>query len=141
MTMQWQSNGEPQFRQGLRTEFDHFISQQAQRFDPENCLQIDFHCHDHNSDVPDELWGRILRVPETWLKTKKLVKVLKQNGSSVVTVTNHNNARSCWELQEKGEDVLVGSEFTCFFPEYDLFIHVLTYGFTREQEVDRKSVV
>jgi hypothetical protein len=135
MTMQWHSNGEPQFRQGLRTEFDHFISQQAQRFDPENCLQIDFHCHDHNSDVPDELWGRILRVPETWLKTKKLVKVLKQNGSSVVTVTNHNNARSCWELQEKGEDVLVGSEFTCFFPEYDLFIHVLTYGFTREQEV------
>jgi hypothetical protein len=53
MTMQWQSNGEPRFRQGLRTEFDHFISQQAQRFDPENCLRIDFHCHDYNSDVPD----------------------------------------------------------------------------------------
>ena len=135
MTMQWHSNGEPRFRQGLKVEFDSFIRQQAGRFDPENCLQIDFHCHDHNSDVPDELWGRILRVPETWLKTRKLVKVLKQNGSSVVTVTNHNNARSCWELQEKGEDVLVGSEFTCFFPEYDLFIHVLTYGFTREQEV------
>lgn len=135
MTMQWQSNGEPQFRAGLRAEFDHFISQQAQRFDSDNCLRIDFHCHDHNSDVPDELWGRILRLPETWLKTKKLVKVLEQNGSSVVTVTNHNNARSCWELQEKGVDVLVGCEFTCFFPEYDLFIHVLTYGFTREQEV------
>lgn len=135
MTMQWQSNGEPQFRDSLKAEFDDFIRQQARRFDPENCLRIDFHCHDYNSDVPDELWGRILRVPETWLKTKKLVKVLKENGSSVVTVTNHNNARSCWELQEKGEDVLVGSEFTCFFPEYDLFIHVLTYGFTREQEV------
>jgi glycosyltransferase involved in cell wall biosynthesis len=135
MTMQWQSNGEPQFREGLRAEFDDFISQQSRRFDPEDCLQIDFHCHDHNSDIPDELWGRILRLPETWLKTKKLVKVLEQNGSSVVTVTNHNNARSCWELQEKGVDVLVGCEFTCFFPEYDLFIHVLTYGFTREQEV------
>ncbi|TGN39515.1 glycosyltransferase [Marinobacter confluentis] len=135
MTMQWQSNGEPRFRSGLRSEFDDFLSQQGRRFDPENCLRIDFHCHDHNSDIPDELWGRILRLPETWLKTKKLVKVLKQNGSSVVTVTNHNNARSCWELQEKGEDVLVGCEFTCFFPEYDLFLHVLTYGFTREQEV------
>ncbi|AFP30548.1 glycosyltransferase [Marinobacter sp. BSs20148] len=135
MTMQAQSNGEPQFRNGLRAEFDHFLSQQAGRFDPENCLQIDFHCHDHNSDVPDELWGRILRLPETWIKTKKLVEVLGQNGSSVVTVTNHNNARSCWALQDKGVDVLVGCEFTCFFPEYDLFIHVLTYGFTREQEV------
>jgi glycosyltransferase involved in cell wall biosynthesis len=135
MTMQWQSNGEPQFRSGLRTEFDSFISQQAQRFDPKDCLQIDFHCHDHNSDIPDELWGRILRLPETWLKTKQLVKVLEQNGSSVVTITNHNNARSCWDLQDKGVDVLVGCEFTCFFPEYDLFLHVLTYGFTREQEV------
>ncbi|MCL1478937.1 glycosyltransferase [Marinobacter sp. M3C] len=135
MTMQWQSNGEPQFRIGLRAEFDDFLSQQARRFEPENCLQIDFHCHDHNSDVPDELWGRILRLPETWVKTKKLMEVLGQNGSSVVTVTNHNNARSCWALQDKGVDVLVGCEFTCFFPEYDLFIHVLTYGFTREQEV------
>ncbi len=135
MNMQWQNHSEPQFRAGLRAEFDSFITQQARRFKSEDCLQIDFHCHDHNSDVPDELWGRILRVPETWLKTKKLVKVLEQNGSSVVTVTNHNNARSCWELQEKGVDVLIGCEFTCFFPEYDLFIHVLTYGFTREQEV------
>lgn len=135
MTMQRSINGAPQFRNGLRAEFDHFLSQQSQRFDSENCLQIDFHCHDHNSDVPDELWGRILRLPETWVKTKKLAEVLKQNGSSVVTVTNHNNARSCWALQDKGVDVLVGCEFTCFFPEYDLFIHVLTYGFTREQEV------
>jgi len=134
MTVQQHGYGDPGFRQNLRAEFDGFMAQQTQRFDPENCLRIDFHCHDHNSDVPDELWGRILRLPETWLKTKKLVKVLEQNGSSVVTVTNHNNARSCWQLQEKGVDVLVGCEFTCFFPEYDLFIHVLTYGFTREQE-------
>ncbi len=135
MTMQWHNNSELQFRSDLKSEFDRFISQQAARFDPEDCLRIDPHCHDHNSDVPDELWGRILRLPETWLKTKNLVKVLGQNGCSVVTVTNHNNARSCWALQDKGVDVLAGCEFTCFFPEYDLFIHVLTYGFTREQEV------
>ena len=134
MTTQWHDLGEPQFRASLKAEFDEFTRHQAQRFDPENCLRIDFHCHDHNSDVPDELWGRILRLPETWLKTKKLVKVLRNNGSSVITVTNHNNARSCWALQDKGIDVLVGCEFTCFFPEYNLFIHVLTYGFTREQE-------
>jgi len=124
----------PPFRQALKAEFDQYLASQKTRFAAEDCLRIDFHCHDHNSDVPDELWGRILRLPETWLKTKKLVKLLKENGSSVVTVTNHNNARSCWELQEQGEDVLVGAEFTCYFPEYELFIHVLTYGFSREQE-------
>ncbi|HED17814.1 MAG TPA: glycosyltransferase family 1 protein, partial [Gammaproteobacteria bacterium] len=51
-----------------------------------------------------------------------------------ITVTNHNNARSCWELQEKGHDVLVAAEFTCHFDEYNLFVHVLTYGFTKKQE-------
>ncbi|MGJ8679019.1 glycosyltransferase [Paraglaciecola sp.] len=125
-----------EFRQSLGSEFGQYLDQQSQRFDRRNCLKIDFHCHDHNSDVPDELWGRILRLPETWLKTKKLVKLLKENGSSVLTVTNHNNARSCWALKEQGIDVLVGAEFTCFFPEYDLFIHVLTYGFSQRQEIE-----
>ena len=50
------------------------------------------------------------------LKTKKLVKVLHQNGCDVVTITNHNNARSCWELIDDGADVLVAGEFTCHFP-------------------------
>jgi glycosyltransferase involved in cell wall biosynthesis len=124
----------PQFRQTLANEFADFLVEQGQRFNPNNCLKIDFHCHDHNSDVPDELWGRILRLPETWLKTKKLYSTLQANGNSVVTITNHNNARSCWELRDSGVDVLVGAEFTCYFPEYELFIHVLTYGFNREQE-------
>ncbi|TEW51367.1 glycosyltransferase [Psychromonas algicola] len=124
------------FRKSLESEFEQFIDQQSKRFDHENCLKIDLHCHDHNSDIPDELWGRILRLPETWLKTKKLVKALKGAGSEVVTVTNHNNARSCWDLIDKGIDTLVGAEFTCYFPEYELFIHVLAYGFTKQQEIE-----
>lgn len=63
------------------------------------------------------------------------MKCLRSNGSDVVTITNHNNARSCWELLDQGEDVLVAAEFTCHFPEINLFCHVLTYGFDREQEV------
>lgn len=123
-----------QFRYSIRAEFDLYLEQESMRFPKEECLKIDLHCHDHNSDVSDELWGRILRLPETWLKTKKLVKVLHQNGCDVVTITNHNNARSCWELIDDGADVLVAGEFTCHFPEYELFIHILTYGFTQEQE-------
>jgi glycosyltransferase involved in cell wall biosynthesis len=95
---------------------------------------MDMHCHDRNSDTPDELWGRILNLPESWLKTRKLVKCLKRNGCDVITVTNHNNARSCWELLDQGYDVLPAAEFTCFFPEADLYLHVLTYGFSPAQE-------
>jgi glycosyltransferase involved in cell wall biosynthesis len=122
------------FREQLRHDFDQYLQAESLRFRHEDCLRIDFHCHDHHSDVPDELWGRILRLPETWLKTGKLVKVLQANGSDVITVTNHNNARSCWKLMEKGHDVLSGAEFTCYFPEYELYMHVLAYGFTPAQE-------
>ncbi len=98
------------------------------------CLRIDLHCHDKHSDVPDELWGRILRLPESWVEPRRLHKLLRKRGATAWTVTNHNNARSCWELAERGKDVLSAAEWTCQFPEYDLAIHVLVYGFTPEQE-------
>jgi glycosyltransferase involved in cell wall biosynthesis len=122
------------FRPALASGFNSFLQQEETRFAVTNRLRIDLHCHDLNSDEPDELWGRILRLPETWLESKKLVKCLRQHGSDVITVTNHNNARSCWQLLEKGEDVLAGAEFTCHFPDRDLFVHVLTYGFSPAQE-------
>jgi len=124
-----------EFRNSLTDEFNAYLERESRRFDAGECLRVDMHCHDHNSDVPDELWGRILGLPETWLKTGKLVKRLKHNGCDLVTITNHNNARSCWTLLDEGHDVLVGAEFTCFFPEDDLYLHVLTYGFTPAQEV------
>ncbi len=124
----------PAFRDELNAEFKRYLFAEGARFPRGECLRIDFHCHDHHSDVPDELWGRILGLPETWLKTGKLVQCLRGNGSDVLTITNHNNARSCWKLLDKGQDVLVGAEFTCFFPEYELHVHVLTYGFTPAQE-------
>ena len=127
------------FRHALSREFNDYLQAESKRFSREDCLKIDLHCHDKNSDVPDELWGRILGLPETWLKTKKLVKCLKQNGCDVVTITNHNNALSCWELEDKGEDVLTAAEFTCHFPEYQLFVHVLAYGFNRKQETELNS--
>ena len=123
------------FRSALNQQLDQYLARMATTVKIEDCLKIDLHCHDKNSDVPDELWGRILSLPETWLKTSDLVKKLKSNGCDLVTITNHNNARSCWKLQDKGEDVLVGTEFTCYFAEYELYVHVLAYGFTREQEV------
>ena len=97
-------------------------------------LKIDLHCHDYNSDVPDELWGRLLQLRETWVTSEELFDCLKRNRTDVTTITNHNNARSCWDMLEKGHDVLPGAEFTCFFEEYNLYLHVLAYGFSPAQE-------
>ncbi len=122
------------FRRSLQERFQAFLQAEAMRFPEHDTLRMDLHCHDRNSDVTDELWGRILRLPESWLEPERLIEVLRRHGSTALTVTNHNNARSCWELQEAGYDVLPAAEFTCYLDEHDLFLHVLAYGFDRDQE-------
>ncbi len=127
-------NYEKPFQKSVEDEFKKFVDIQANRFSPEDTLAIDLHCHDYNSDETDELIGRLLNVPETWLKTQELMDILKRNGSDTYTITNHDNARSCFDLMEKGVDILPGAEFSCHIPEYKTSIHVLTFGFTRDQE-------
>lgn len=123
------------FQEDLKNNLDNFLSTQKSRFPEEDTLRIDLHCHDYNSDVPDELIGRILRVPETWLSSERLIAELDKNGCNAITITNHNNARSCYIQQDKGVDVLTAAEFSCWVPDFEIGIHVLTYGFTSEQEV------
>ncbi|MCU0663284.1 MAG: glycosyltransferase [Myxococcota bacterium] len=122
------------FRQNLREAFAAFIAQQAKRFPQSETVKIDLHCHDRNSDVPDELVGRLLRSRETWVRTEEVAQRVRSAGCDLVTITNHNNARSCWTLLEKGVDVLPGAEFTCRDRVLDLSLHVLAYGFSPEEE-------
>src|SRR5262245_55937703 len=122
------------FRREVEDALGTLVREQAERYPAEECLRIDLHCHDCNSTVPDELLGRILRLPETWLPTGRLLGTLERNGMDVVTVTNHNNARTCWELLERGRDVLVGAEFSCMVPDFEVGVHVLAYGFDPTQE-------
>ena len=127
-----QNNG--LFHEKLKQDLKEFLNQQFRKYPVDELLKIDFHCHDYNSDIPDELLGRILNVPETWLKSEILINELIKNQCDVITITNHNNARSCFELQEKGIDVLTGAEFSCFVPDFNIGIHILAYGFLKGQE-------
>jgi len=121
-------------------EQDTYLASQKKKYPEAELLTIDLHCHDHNSNVPDELLGRILNVPETWLESERLIRVLEEHGCDTFTVTNHNNARSCYELADKGIDVLTAAEFSCMVPDYRIGIHVLTYGFTPAQEEKLKNL-
>ncbi len=118
----------------LQSDITSFTEEQKARFPENETLRMDLHCHDHNSDVPDEILGRILNVPETWTPTKTVIETLKRNGCNAFTITNHNNARSCYEWQSKGFDILTGAEFSCTVPDFQVGIHVLAYGFTPHQE-------
>ena len=118
----------------LKEQLEYFLSEQHKKYSSHDILKIDLHCHDYNSDEPDELIGRILKVPETWISSERLIKELKKNNCQAFTITNHNNARSCYEMQEKGVDVLTAAEFSCWVPDFNIGIHVLAYGFIPEQE-------
>lgn len=133
-------NRQLSFHDVLKDELESFIRSNQNTHPQADLLTLDLHCHDHNSDVPDELLGRILNLPETWLPTENLLRTLKKHGCDTFTVTNHNNARSCFELLDKGEDILVGAEFSCMVPEFETGIHVLTYGFTPHQEERLKKL-
>jgi glycosyltransferase involved in cell wall biosynthesis len=128
------------FRSGIRKDLEDYVRSRelilggAGNAAHENAMRIDLHCHDHNSDVPDETLGRILRVPETWLPTAKLLRTLKANGADALTITNHNNARSCWQALDRGQDILPAAEFSCTLPDVEIGVHVLTFGFTPAQE-------
>jgi glycosyltransferase involved in cell wall biosynthesis len=122
------------FQKNLKDELDHFLEYEKNKYPLKDTLKIDLHCHDYNSDIPDELIGRLLRVPETWISSEVLLHELERNGCSAYTITNHNNARSCYIMQDKGYDILTAAEFSCWVPDFDTGIHVLTYGFTPEQE-------
>lgn len=122
------------FREEVVLKLNSFLKEQIGRFPEGETITIDLHCHDHNSNVPDEIIARIMNVPETWLSSEELIRVLRSRGCDAFTVTNHNNTRSCYKLIEKGEDILVGAEWSCMVPDYKIGIHVLAYGFTQEQE-------
>ncbi len=122
------------FQQELINELNQFQTIQKNKYPIDDVLRMDLHCHDYNSDVPDELLGRILNLPETWLESEVLIKTLKKNYCNAYTITNHNNARSCYEMQNKGHDILTAAEFSCTVPDFGIGIHVLTYGFDQQQE-------
>ncbi len=123
-----------QFQTSLKQQLSQFLIEEESRIGTD-FVKIDLHCHDHNSTIPDETLGRILGVPETWLPTKDLLTTLRSAGTHAITITNHNNARSCFDLLNAGEDIVVGAEFTCDVPDLDIGIHVLAYGFTPQQEI------
>ena len=127
-------NTDSQF--AMKDDFYRNLAEERKKLDQpgKKIIKMDVHCHDRNSDSPDELWGRLLGLRETWIETDELIKVLYNNGAQAITITNHNNARSCWKLLERGIDVLPAAEFTCQFREYGLYLHVLTYGISPEHE-------
>lgn len=74
---------ERSFHDTIKSEVADFLNYNQSIYPEKDVLKIDLHCHDFNSNVPDELLGRILNVSETWLLTENLIRTLKKHGMDV----------------------------------------------------------
>jgi glycosyltransferase involved in cell wall biosynthesis len=119
----------------VKDEIEKLSNESGKRVPERERLTIDLHCHDRGSSEPDELMGRILGIPETWIESKDLITTLERHGCDTFTITNHNNARSCFDLLDQGYDILPGAEYSCTVQPYNVGIHVLAYGMTPEDDM------
>ncbi|MCL1911106.1 MAG: glycosyltransferase [Leptospirales bacterium] len=123
-----------EFDNYIAKEVDFYLKDEKKRFPEKDTLKIDLHVHDRN-DGGD---GLISGLPFSFLKTEKLIGILKKRGCDVFTVTNYNSASSCRKLDVS--HVLAGAEFICTVPEDSIDIHVLAYGFSEAQEIEMLSL-
>lgn len=96
--------------------------------------QVDLHCHSKFSKHPSEWFLQRIGAAESYTEPDFIYKTMKSRGMDFVTITDHNNMEASWYLTQKyPEDTFTGTEFTVYFPEDGCKVHILCFGFTREQ--------
>src|SRR5205823_3530865 len=65
----------------------------------------------------------------------------KRRGMDFVTITDHDTIEGVLALQRVKDDVLIGEELTCWFPEDQCKLHLLVYGIdaTQHEELHRQA--
>lgn len=102
--------------------------------------RIDFHLHSFASNVTDYYAINTFAIPESYSDPHELHRVLKANGMSLVTLTDHNSIDGALELLAKGHaDVFLSAEMTTTFPEDGCNVHITVANMTEAQfrEIDR----
>jgi hypothetical protein len=89
--------------------------------------RIDLHCHSRASTEADEAMLQAIRCPESYSEPREIYAQAKERGMDFVTITDHDSIAGVAELAGV-EDVLVGEELTCYFPEDRCKIHLLVWG-------------
>ncbi len=99
--------------------------------------KIDLHVHSCYSNQSSLLLVNKLDVKESYTQPETIYKKAKIAGMDFVTITDHNTIDGVLLLQKSHpEDVILGSELSCFFPSDNCEVHILVYGFTEDQFKD-----
>src|SRR5499427_3199807 len=102
--------------------------------------KVDFHLHSYASNITDYYAANAFAVPESYSDPLALHPLLKEQGMTLVTLTDHNSIDGVLEMLAAGlPDVFISSEMTTTFPEDGCNIHVTVANMTEAQfrEVNR----
>ena len=101
--------------------------------------RIDLHCHSDASNRAVEVLLDAMACPECYSTPAQVYEQAKNRGMDFVTVTDHDSIDGVTRLGTR-DDVLVGEELTCWFPEDDCKMHVLVWGISPDQHARLQAI-
>src|SRR6476619_3739804 len=96
-------------------------------------VRIDLHCHSDASNKAAEVVLNAISCPECYSDPLEVHAQAKRRGMDFVTITG------VVSLAAKRDDVLVGEEVTCWFPEDQCKLHLLVFGIDAAQHDELKA--
>src|SRR3954470_22783466 len=104
-------------------------------------MRIDLHCHSDASNKAAEVVLNAIACPECYSAPNEVHAQAKRRGMDFVTITDHDTIDGVTSLARERDDVLVGEEVTCWFPEDQCKLHLLVFGIDHRQheELQRRA--
>jgi glycosyltransferase involved in cell wall biosynthesis len=95
---------------------------------PSTVRRVDLHCHSEASNKAAEVLLNAIACPECYSDPLDVHAQAKRRGMDFVTITDHDTIDGATALARQKNDVLIGEELTCWFPEDQCKLHLLVYG-------------
>jgi glycosyltransferase involved in cell wall biosynthesis len=102
----------------------------SQRTTSNHRVRIDLHCHSCASSEAGEAMLGAIGCPESFSEPSEVYAQARRRGMNFVTITDHDCIHGVQRLLPD-DQVLVGEELTCFFPEDRCKMHVLVWGISQ----------
>ncbi|MGH7215011.1 MAG: PHP domain-containing protein, partial [Tepidisphaeraceae bacterium] len=99
----------------------------------DNPRRADLHCHSIASNKAAEVVLEAISCPECYSAPVDVRAQAKKRGMDFVTITDHDTIDGALSIADQFDDLLVGEELTCWFPEDRCKMHVLVWGVTPQQ--------
>ncbi len=106
---------------------------------PSSPKRIDLHCHSDASNSPTEAALKAIHCPESYSHPEEVYAQAKNRGMDFVTLTDHDSIAGALTIAHR-DDVLVGEELTCWFPEDNCKMHVLMWGIDQQQHDELQAI-